>query len=249
MLRLDCAAEGDWSFHGAFAGTPEGAYRDGSFDTQDGINLGDTVNFYAPQALGPGNPNTWYFGSDKLYRTTDRADTAIVASQLLEPGVPISAIAISPQDDNVRVVGLNNGRVFATRTGSNALVQIAGPGATNGTNSTPALPVGRIAIDPNNSSVGYLCFSRYGFPGASEQVWKTANLNEAFVEFTPASRGLPGVPVNAIAIDPVTAANGASTDVYVGTDIGVYYSADGGGFWTSPVAPREYLHALQSRTR
>src|SRR5207302_1940186 len=83
----------------------------------------------APQALGPGNPNTWYFGTNKLYRSINKADQATAVSQLLESGVSISAIAISPQDDYVRIVGLDDGSVFATTKGLTFMVQIAGPGA------------------------------------------------------------------------------------------------------------------------
>ena len=115
-LTVPCATEGRWSLHGAFAGAP-GLYCDGTTDTQNGIVLADAVNFYAPMTLGPGNPNTWYFGTDKLYRSINRADAATAVSQTLESGVPVSSIAISTQDDNVRLVGLNNGKIFATTTG------------------------------------------------------------------------------------------------------------------------------------
>jgi hypothetical protein len=232
VLSVPCAIQGDWSFHGAIGDIFEGTHCDGSLDTHNGISLSDNVNFYAPQALGPGNPNTWYFGSDKLYRSTDRADTASPASQLLEAGVPISAIAISPQDDGVRMVGLDNGKVFATVTGSAQLVQIAGEEATNGTNTTPATGVGRIAIDPNNKDVAYLCFNGFGTPANPiSHVWKTTNLSAVSVDFVPMSTGLPDIPVNAIVIDPVTLSGNSSTDVYVGTDAGVYYSPDGGSSW------------------
>src|SRR5260370_34050668 len=84
-------------------------------------------------ALGPGAPNTLYFGTDRLYRSTDRGDTMTVVSQAPinsaacgGPGAPcpISTIAIWPQGDNVRMVGLAGGQVWATSTGSAAPVQI-----------------------------------------------------------------------------------------------------------------------------
>ena len=233
VLTVPCASDGNWSFHGAFTRTPTGPYCDGTFDMANGIAIGDDVNFYAPQALGPGNPNTWYFGTDKLYRSTDKADTATAVSQVLESGVPISAIAISPQDDNVRVVGLNDGRVFATTNGSTMLVQIAGLGATNGRIDTPATGVGRIAIDPNNKAIAYICFNGFGttsFP--IDHVWKTTNLTSSFVAFAPVSSGLPDIPVNAIAIDPAATDANGSTNIYAGTDAGVYHSPDAGASWS-----------------
>jgi hypothetical protein len=42
-------------------------------NTNNGIRCADNVLFYAPMALGPGNPNTVYYGSDRLYRSSNRA--------------------------------------------------------------------------------------------------------------------------------------------------------------------------------
>ena len=54
------------------------------------------------------------------------------------------------------------------------------------------------------------------------------------MKFTAASTGLPDVPVNAIVIDPVTSSPPCgSSDLYVGTDAGVYYSPDGGMSWSA----------------
>ncbi len=241
VLQSTCASDGEWSFHGAGTGFG-GPFCDGSVNTNNGININDDVNFYAPQALGPGNPNTWYFGTSRLYRSTNRADSATAVSQVLETnGAPISAIAVAAQDDTVRMVGLNDGRVFATTQGQTTLQQVAGFGATFGTPGTPGFGVGRIAIDPNNRAVAYVCFTGFGTPASPiAHVWKTTNLDAlnnvcgaSTVTFTPVSSGLPDIPVNAIAIDPVTLSGTQSTDVYVGTDAGVYYSHDGGTSWSA----------------
>ncbi|MFL6583402.1 MAG: hypothetical protein ACJ8KU_02660, partial [Chthoniobacterales bacterium] len=243
LLKTDCAREGEWTFHGAYQGPLDAStYCDGTSDTFMSSALTDNVNFYAPQALGPGTPNTWYFGTDKLYRSTDRAETMLPASQLLDPvdltsgkGTPISAIAVSPQDDNVRIVGLNNGKILATTSGSELLVQIAGPAAIAGTSTTPAVHVSRIAIDPANKSTAYVVFSGYGTASAPiPHVWKTTNLNAlnstpaGVVMFVPVSRGLPDVSANAITIDPLN-----SNYIYLGTDAGVYRSTDGGLSWNA----------------
>jgi len=47
----------------------------------NGLTGADTVLFYAPMALGPGNPNTVYLGTDRLYRSTDRGTTNTIVSQ------------------------------------------------------------------------------------------------------------------------------------------------------------------------
>jgi hypothetical protein len=256
VTSLGCANEGRWNFRGIFVGDPNPAPGcDGQpAELFNGIAVSDNVNFYAPIVLGPGNPNTWYFGSDKLYRSMDRADTAQAVSQQLDPsnnvnglpGIPVSSIAISPQNDNVRVVGLNNGKVFATTTGTPTLLQIAGPGATNGPTNTPAsgnvtsgatIGANRIAIDPHNRNVAYVAFGGYGTPAQPiAHIYKTTNLSVldtgGTVVFTPMSTGLPDLPHNAIAIDPQSGIPGnPCTDIYVGTDNGVYVTRNGGATW------------------
>ena len=59
----------------------------------------DTVLFYAPMALGPGTPNTLYFGTDRLYRSINRGSTMTLVSQgPFQAGAAVSAIGISPQE-------------------------------------------------------------------------------------------------------------------------------------------------------
>src|SRR5712692_8729367 len=106
----------------------------------NGISRTDAVLFYAPMALGPGAPNTVYFGTDRLYRSTDRGDHMTVVSQapiVSGPVSPISTIAISPQFDTYRIVGLQNGQVWATSTGSSSLVNITGGSFPSNPNLSP----------------------------------------------------------------------------------------------------------------
>jgi hypothetical protein len=202
---------------------------------QNGLNLSDNVLFYAPMALGPGTPNTVYFGTDRLYRSTDRGDTMTVVSQapiVSGPVSPISTIAISPQDDTYRIVGLQNGRVWATSTGSSTLVEItSGLFPVNPNGSATNKFVGRAVIDPNNKNVAYVAFSF--FAPAGQGVWKITNLGAAASAtpsapvWTAAGSGIPSIPINALVIDPAN-----SNNIFAGTDIGVYNSTDGGASWT-----------------
>jgi hypothetical protein len=148
-----CANDTQWVLRGAFGPPNLTPGCDGEpSQLFNGIPISDNVNFYAPMVLGPGNPNTWYFGTDKLYRSADRADTTQAASQQLDPsnntngvpGIPVSALAVSPQDDNYRLAGLNNGKIYASNNGAPTMVQIAGPGATNGPTNTPRAATSRV---------------------------------------------------------------------------------------------------------
>ncbi len=181
-------------------------------------------------ALGPGTPNTVYFGTDRLYRSADRGDHMTVVSGAPITSSPISTIGISPQDDNYRIVGLQSGQIWATSTGSSGLVNIT-------SSSFPANPasvtnkfVGRAVIDPNNKDVAYVAFSYYATAG--QGIWKITNFGAASgatpvsPNWIAAGNGIPSVPINALVVDPTN-----SNYLYAGTDIGVYTSIDGGAFW------------------
>jgi len=211
FARVDNVANAQdnlWGFYG---------WNNGA--TNNGISGADNVLFYAPLVLGPGNPNTVYFGTDRLYRSTDRGNTMSVVSPTL-PG-PISAIAISPQNDAVRLVGTTSGRIYGTVTGTTALTEysVIPP--------MPARYVGRIAIDPTNADVAYVTYNGYdGTTTAGLNVWKATSLLSGAPTWTASGLGIPDVPVNALVVDP-----GNPSQLFAGTDIGVFTSTDGGSTW------------------
>ena len=220
-----------WEFRGAGVAADPSSSCDGTAKkATNGLNIADNVNFYAPMALGPGTPNTLYFGTDKLYRSTDRGDTMNAVSQgPLSGTTPVSAIGISRTNDNVRLVGMSDGRVFATFTGATTLTENS-PTLGNDPNGPP-FPnlkyISRAVIDRDNPNIAYITLSYYAEPGFA--VFKTTNLNLAdagTVTWTAMSNGIPSIPVNAFVIDPAN-----SNRLFAGTDIGVYVSEDGGANW------------------
>jgi photosystem II stability/assembly factor-like uncharacterized protein len=202
-------------------------------NSNNGFRCADNVLFYAPMAQGPGNPNTIYFGTDRLYRSTNRGDTMVLVSQgPLVPsapagsGVVITTIGVSPQDDNVRIVGLRNGQVFATTTGSSVMTNVTGANFPAPNPADPARnSIGRAVIDPNNTSTAYISFTSFS-PPLGQQIFKTTNLGDPVPTWTPSSNGIPTVPVSSLVVDPQD-----SNVLYAGTDIGVYHSTDGGANW------------------
>ncbi len=205
--NIASATDNGWSFRGCQSG---GA-------TVNGITCTGTIQFYAPLERGPGNPNTIYYGSDRLYRSADEGLSHTVVSQNpISSGSAITAIGISPQNDNVRLVGLSNGLLRVTTTGSSTLTD------ADATNVVPNNSIARAIIDPNNASVAYVTLSAYNVTN----VYKTTNLSEVGTTWAAAATGMPQVPVNAFAVDPLN-----SNNVFAGTDIGVYASVNAGANW------------------
>jgi len=161
------------------------------------MTLTDAVQFYAPLELGPpvvgSLGNTVYFGTDRLYRSINKGDTMVLASQAPINGAQtITAIAISPQDDNYRVVGLANGQVWGATSGLPTLVNITPVGA-------PARAVGKLIFDPTNKDVAYVSYDGQGIT-ANQHIWKTTNFSAVTPAWTATANGIPDVPVNALAV-------------------------------------------------
>ncbi len=76
-----------------------------------------------------------------------------------------------------------------------------------------------LEIDPNDDSILYAVFSGFG----SNHVYKTIDGGS---NWTAIDDGIPDVPANTILIDPLN-----PEDIYLGNDLGVYYSENGGINW------------------
>ncbi len=220
------ATEGNWAFYGCgFGGSiPNGLVCAGI----------TAIQFYAPMSQGPGDPNTLYFGSDRVFRSSNAGvNMSLVSQAPLHTGFSVTAIGISPQDDNVRLAGVRSGRVFATTTGATPLVEVTGPWPTNTlATDQPRRFVSRLTVDPSDPNTAYVSFATYcGATPACAQVYKTTTLGALVAggggSWAPANNGIPDTPVSAFVVDPRN-----SNRLFAGSDIGVFQSADGGATWS-----------------
>lgn len=181
------------------------------------------ANFIAPFILDPNNENRLLAGSRELWLSDDvKAVTpSWVSIKAATPNMtPISAIAVTPGVSDVIYVGHNDGSIYKTM---------------DGTSSTPTwfemssgqLPqryLMRIAIDPLNTDTVYVAFGGYD----SDNLWRSVDGGNSWnlaVGTPPAS--IPPAPIRTIAIHPAE-----SSQLYVGTEIGVFGSADAGASWS-----------------
>ncbi len=76
-----------------------------------------------------------------------------------------------------------------------------------------------MTVDPTNDNIAYITYSGFG----TGHVYKTIDSGETWEDI---STNLPDVPTNAVVVDPLL-----PEQIYVGNDLGVFYSPDGGLTW------------------
>jgi hypothetical protein len=188
-------------------------------------DAGSCANFIAPFVLDPNNANTMLAGGCQLWRSTNvKAATPSWASIKTSTGSYISAIAIAPGNSDIMWVGYNNGDVYSTTNGT--LVAPIWNRADLGTPNLPNRQVTRITIDPTDAQKVYVTFG--GF--SANNVYRTTDGGATWADITGTGlTGLPDVPVRSLVINPTNA-----NWLYVGTEVGIFTSEDGGGTWGVP---------------
>ncbi len=192
------------------------------FNIGPALVSGDYTAFSAPYELAPSNQDVMYAGGTYLYRSDDAgASWAPTANQSVDGGNVLMKIAISPFDQDVVFV-TTVGDPFGTWGGPPKLLKSI-DGGQNFTvlSGLPNRVCKDIEIDPNNDSIVYAVFSGFG----SDHVFKST---DGGITWNAIDGILPDLPTNTIAIDPLN-----SDDIYVGNDLGVYYSEDGGANWVA----------------
>jgi len=176
--------------------------------------------FIAPIVMCPANPSVLVAGSDNVWRTSDGAASWHRNSPdpLVAVFQTIQAIAFAPSDAicGTYFVGLTAGRVYRTTTGGGLT------GWTNITGALPARGVSDLAVHPTNANILYAALTGFGTP----HVWKTVNALSASPVWTGVSAGLPDTPADTILLDPDD-----PSILYIGTDVGIFRSADAGASW------------------
>ncbi|HXV62485.1 MAG TPA: hypothetical protein VEK15_17425 [Vicinamibacteria bacterium] len=201
---------------------------DGGSTFQPATNgIVDTGLFIAPFTMDPSDSERLWTGGVVMWRTTDAAESWTDASTFVELGNPlfcqglVSAIAVSPADPNRVLAGTDCGHIHRTDVGL----------SSGGTTDWPwTLPrdgwVSSLAFHPSNPDIAFATYSTFG----GTHVWTTINGGANWSGLDGSGMtGLPDIPVHSIVVDPLVEPVG--TRLYVGTDLGVFASTDGGATW------------------
>ncbi len=181
----------------------------------NGIVSGEPFPWVTPLAVVSG---TAFVGSHSVYRAATGQSassftwTKISGSLTGDTTKAISVISPYPSGSSVvAYVGTSTGRIHRT---SNALASSVS--WTDVTGNYPGGYVSDVAADPQNLQRVFVTRGAFG----SSRLYRSTS---GGTTWAAVGSGLPNVPANAVAIDP-----SSPNRVFVGTDVGVYESADGG---------------------
>ena len=214
-------------------------------------NNSTTANFIAPFILDPNTPNTILAGGLSLWRSTNAnsvnpAPTWTAIKAPIGTAVntdAISAIAVFPSippgtNPGIIVVGYNNGQVWLTNNGNNAV-----PTWTRIDSDAPALPATGMITSITISYAGKIYVTKGGYNANNVWVRSTTDIlpSPGWQDISGNGfTGLPDVPVYTLTLHPRRDSFGfgdsLSEYLYVGTEAGFFSSSDGGANWSPSTA-------------
>ncbi len=182
----------------------------------------DRSNWNTPIALDPNDPETIYWGSHRLYKSTNKAQSWNVISDDLTTNPilknlifgTLTTISISPLNSDIIWIGTDDGNVQVTKDGGSSWTLVS--------ESLPTRWVTAVHADPQNENGCYVSFSGYRFGEFKGHIYKTDDNGNNWSDI---GGDLPDVPINDIVV------NAQNNDLYIATDIGVFQSKDGGQIW------------------
>ncbi len=181
--------------------------------------ISDSGLFITPYVMDPSDPQRLFLGGNLyIWRTKNGAASWQQASAITPGTGSVSAITISPTNANFALGGMSDGFIIRT---DQALTSTA---STNWPSVQPRSGyVSSLAFDPTNKDIAYATYSTFG----GVHVWKTVNAGASWTGLNGTGTGvLPDVPVHSIVVDPTN-----TMRLYIGTDVGVFSSVDGGTTW------------------
>ena len=200
---------------------------------------GDAFPFITVFRMDPNVPTRLWIGGQFMWRSDNNATNWTRTSNAAQTGGSITAMAIAPGNSNVVIDGAASGQLRRTTIGTTAnaasvlntvwLQSFTPRGNGNGT-------ISWVEYDPSNSNNVWATISTFNVaPNAqgtgAGHVFKSTNGGATWTladgTQTPGNvNAIPDIPAHSVVIDP-----NDNQRIYVGTDLGVFVSLDGGANW------------------
>lgn len=202
-------------------------------------------NWSSPIVLSKHNRLTVYFGGNKLFKSLNQGDNWLeISPDLSDQDTTrigdvtfgtITTISESPFSPNVLYVGTDDGNIWVTKNGGTSWDQID--------QTIPDLWVSRVLASKYDKATVFATVTGYREDKFSPHVFKSTDYGATWA---PLSGDLPIEPVNVIREDEWN-----KNILYLGTDLGVYASFNGGKTWESLSTniPTVAVHDLMQHPR
>ncbi|MGE5317640.1 MAG: T9SS type A sorting domain-containing protein, partial [Chloroflexota bacterium] len=183
----------------------------------------DRVNWSAPVIMRPNDPDVMYFGTYRVWKSTNGGESWTAVSGDLTDGDDgstfhtITTLACSPVNGNYILAGTDDARVHISINGGGTWTDIS--------DGLPDRWITRVAFDPFDGNTIYATCSGFRWDATLPHVFKSTDLGQTWESI---SGNLPELPVNAFIADP-----SMHERYFVGTDAGVFWTKDGGLQWES----------------
>jgi len=183
-------------------------------------------------ANSPADPNRVLFagGNSQVYRSTNSGGSWSPSSPNVSGSV--IAIALAPSSSALVYAGSSSGTVWRSPDNGATLANWKDitTGTLGGGATLPPRSVTDVAAHPTDPDTVFVTFSGFGSstPTMPGHIFK-ATSGDGFVTWAwvDVSSNLPDIPLNAIVVDP-----SSPSTIYVGTDVGVFRTTDGGISWS-----------------
>jgi photosystem II stability/assembly factor-like uncharacterized protein len=209
---MECAIDSNDSsvmYSSTYFGNFERSRDSGLNWLQIGSDFAGDGAWVTPFILDINNSSIIHVATTKVYKSTDQGATFSELSHDLS-GEKMRSMAVSPSDHNYIYVA-DYYRFFATTDGGTQWHERARP--------VNAPFIKAIAVHPTNPRKIWVTAGGYT---ESAKVFQSNDAGETWINISGA---LPNIPANCIVIDPI------NLDIYVGTDLGVFYSPQDNIFW------------------
>ena len=193
-----------------------------------GIPDEDPKNWNTPFVIDPWDPDVFYYGTNRVYRTLDRVRNGApwepispdLTKQLgYERIGTLTRIALAPSNPDVIYAGTDDGNVWVSPDFGDTWQDITG--------NLPFRAVTRIGVHPTDPATVYVTFSGLFWRDPESHVYRSRDMGQTWEDVSGSGTGaLPDIPVNAFAIDP-----DHPEHLFVGTDVGMFMSLDEGQSW------------------
>lgn len=188
----------------------------------NGISGSDRNNWNTPVIISPYNHEILYYGTNRLYTSTQASFWTAISPDLTDGLHPsgslafgtLTAIASSYNNLDVIYTGSDDGNVHVTFDGGTTWTDVSA--------GLPDQYITSIAMVPSDDMVAYVTVSGFKYLDYTPHVFKTTDGGQSWTDI---SSNLPNIPVNDIIV------SSSENILFVATDLNVWYSINDGASW------------------